>query len=117
VLTITSLKKKAVVEAFSKISLERIYFVDFTSITGSHGGTQLTDKTLAAIAPALARVRHLALSWSRLRRRVLHPKGLRALGETCQALEVLVIDYYQAGAGAHEDAARPRLPSRRTTLA
>jgi len=110
VLTITSLKKKPVIEAFSKISLERIYFVDFTSITGSHGGTPLSTRTLAAIAPALARVRHLALSCRGYADDCFTPEGLLALGEACRALEVLAIDYYQAGAGPYEDPARPRLP-------
>jgi uncharacterized protein (TIGR02996 family) len=96
VLTITSLKKKAVIDAFAKLSLAPIYYVDFTAIIGSHGGTQLSDKTLAAIAPAFRGVRHLALSCRGFANECFTPAGLTALGEHTDALELLWIDYFQA---------------------
>jgi hypothetical protein len=97
VLTITSVKTVALAKELAKISLDRIYFVDFTSITGSHGGTQLPDKVLRVIGPAFTNVRRLALSCRGRPEQCFSPDGLRAFSEHLGKLEYLNFDYYSAG--------------------
>lgn len=110
VLTVTSLKSKAAVEALAEASLERIYCVDFTAFLGTHGGTQLSDATLRALVPALRGVRNLALSCRGYRKECFSPAALRDLGEGLEGLEFLLVDFYRAGEGPYEDPSRPRVP-------
>lgn len=109
ILTVTSLKKKAQAERLGALSLAPIYCVDFTSITGTHGGTQLPDPLLQALAPALRGVRNLALSCRGYAGGCFSPDGLRLLGEHLEGLELLALDHYRAGEAPHEDAGRPRI--------
>ncbi len=97
ILTITSVKTVALAKDLAKISLERIYFVDFTAITGTHGGTQLPDKVLRVIGPAFTNVRRLALSCRGRPEQCFSPDGLRAFSEHLGRLEYLNFDYYSAG--------------------
>ncbi|MEJ7600570.1 MAG: hypothetical protein WKG01_21870 [Kofleriaceae bacterium] len=106
VLTITSIKTLKDAVAFGQISLAPIYFVDFGWITGTHGGMNLSDKQLVAVAPALAGVRHLQLSARGGPDKCFSPDGLRALGPRLEALRYLSIDFYSVGLAAPEQYAR-----------
>jgi len=110
-LTVTSLKKKPIVAALGAVSLERIHYIDFCqNVMGSHGGTNISDKNLATLAPALAKVRHLALSCRGYADECFTANGLRTLGDKLQAIELLSISYHRSGEGPYEDRDRPRLP-------
>jgi hypothetical protein len=104
-LTVTSLKKKTVYDQLAKVSLHRIHCVDFTR----YGGTQVKDKALAAVVPALSQVRNLAFSCRGYGNQCFSPDTLRALGEAHEGIEFLFLDYYQAGTGPYEDPSKPRL--------
>jgi hypothetical protein len=106
ILTITSVKTLKLAQQFAKTSLERIYFVDFGWITGTHGGMQMTDKILEAIAPALANVRHLQLSCRGAPATCFSPDGLRVLGRHATRLRYLSVDYDPAGLAPPADYAR-----------
>ncbi len=94
VLTITSVKTLKVAQALGKVSLAPIYFVDFGWITGTHGGMNLNDKWLGAVAPALENVRHLQLSCRGSAEKCFSPSGLRALAPHLTSLRYLALDFY-----------------------
>jgi hypothetical protein len=109
-LNVTSLRKPPIA-ALAKLSLERIYHVSFAyGVIGSQGGSNIADPGLIALAPALRRVRHLSLKCAGYADDCFTPEGLRHLGRTVEALEMLVIAYYRAGERPYENATRPRLP-------
>ena len=93
ILTITSVKTEALAKQLGAISLGDIYLVDFGWLTGTHGGCRLTDKLLAALAPALAEVRHLELSFSELHNSPT-PAGLMHLAQHAKKLRFLAADYH-----------------------
>jgi uncharacterized protein (TIGR02996 family) len=97
ILTLTSVNTIAIAKQLAGISLERIFFVDFTSITGTHGGTQLPDKVLGVIGPAFAGVRCLALSCRGRPEQCFSPAGLASFGRQLAKLEYLQFDYYSNG--------------------
>ena len=92
ILTITSMKTEALAKAFAKLDLGNIYFIDFGWLTGTHGGCRLTDKLLLALAPGLANVENLELSFSTAANSPT-PAGMRALGGQLRKLRFLAMDY------------------------
>jgi uncharacterized protein (TIGR02996 family) len=99
ILTITSVKSEKLAKELGKISLGKIYFVDFGCITGRHGnGCRISDKQLAALAPALADVEHLQLSLAGSAAGRAEdsptPAGFRVLGTHLERLRFLACDYY-----------------------
>lgn len=108
ILTLTSVKTEAIAKQLGKISLGGIYFIDFGWLTGTHGGCRLTDKLLAAIAPALAEVQHLQLSFSQVHNSPT-PDGLAALAQHAKKLRFFSADYYVGGDCAPASAYVPAL--------
>ena len=94
VLTITSVKTLKDAVAFGQVPLDGIWFVDFGWITGTHGGMNLSDKQLDAVAPALANVEHLQLSCRGTPEKCFTPAGLRKVAPQWKALRYLSIDHY-----------------------
>ena len=97
VLTVTSIKTLKDAHAFAPLKLDWLYFLDFGWITGTHGGMNLSDKQLDAIAPALEGVRHLQLSARGTPEKCFSPAGLAKCGERWKALRYLALDYYSVG--------------------
>ena len=106
ILTVTSLKTVALAKQLAQIALDRIYFVDFTAITGTHGGTQLPDKVIREIGPAFRGVRRLALSCCGRAEQCFSPDGLRTFGAHLGKLEYLSFNYYSVGLAPAADYAR-----------
>jgi hypothetical protein len=103
ILTLTSTSVKTLRDAValggvSPAALGRIWMIDFGVITaeirGSLGGCQLSDKQLAAIAPAFADVTHVQLSCRGNPNRCFTPAGLRAFGAHAKALRYLSVDFH-----------------------
>ena len=90
VLTITSIKSLRQAKELGATSLGDVFLVDFNAMSGA--GLSLDDKLLAALAPALANVRHLTLSCRGSK--FFTPDGLRALGRHLKRIRYLGFDYY-----------------------
>jgi hypothetical protein len=110
-LSVTSIDIKAA--ALAGCSLERIYHVNFAwGVIGSQSGSNMKDATLATIAPALRRVRHLSLKCSGYGDRCFSPAGLRGLGETVECLEYLALEYHDTARSPFGNASRRALAPR-----
>jgi hypothetical protein len=94
-LTVTSLKKRATIEAVSKVSFAKLYFVAFTmGIIGSNGGSNLTDKALVGIAPAFRGVRRIALQARGFRPDCFEPEALRTFADALEDVAFFALDFY-----------------------
>ncbi len=93
-LCVTSLKKKSVAEALSKVSLKRLHFVGFTmNIIGSLGGSNVSDPILRIVAPAFRGVKNLALQVRGQAKDCFGPDGLRELANHLEGVEYLHLDH------------------------
>lgn len=90
VLTVTSIGSLRQARELGATSLGDVYLVDFNAMSG--GGLSLDDRQLAALAPALANVRHLTLCCRGGKH--FTPDGLRALGRHLKRIRYLGFDYY-----------------------
>ena len=94
-LAITAMKTLSIVSEVAKLSLDSIFYLDFTQSTG------LTDKALLALASALRRVRHLALPV--ISAKGFTPAGLARLAEHLEAIEYLHVKYWPSVAPSADE--------------
>jgi uncharacterized protein (TIGR02996 family) len=93
-ISLTSTKKKSVIDELAKVSLERIHYVSLTqSVMGSHGGAELSDKSLRALIPSFKKVKNLHLSCRGRAKDCFSADALRALGDQLDGIEYFGIEY------------------------
>lgn len=98
-LCVTSLKKKATIDAVAKLDLARLHFVTFTThLIGSMGGSNLTDKTLVGVAPAFRGVKHLGLQARGFLPDCFTPAGLARFADHLEGLEYFELDHHPRAA-------------------
>lgn len=106
-LCVTSLKKKATIDAVAKLDLARLHFVTFTThLIGSMGGSNRTDKTLVGVAPAFRGVKHLGLQARGFLPDCFTPAGLARFADHLEGLEYFELDHHPRAAAAAREVRR-----------